>query len=1122
MNLIKGALERPIAVISAVLMVIMFGIVALQTIPIQLTPDVRKPVLVVRTNWFGAAPAEIEREIVNRQEEAIRGLEGLDKMTSRSEDGRGTVTLEFNVGTNMDKSLLLLANRLDRVDGYPEEADEPTINTSGSEDNPIAWFILSRVDGNDRAMHTYGDFAEDVIRDRLERVPGVAGLNIYGGSERELRVIVDPERMAAYRLTVTEILSVLRAANAASTAGDVEEGKRRYVVRTEGDFEKPEDVQSVVLRTVSGQNGSGRVARVTVRDIAKVTYGYKEPTSRIRFQGKPAMAFNAVRETGANVIETMAGIREAIKDLNAGPLPRAGLKVVQVYDETVYINSAIDLVQQNIWVGGVLAALILMIFLRSWRPTLVVSLAIPVSVIGSFVAMAALGRSINVISLAGLAFAVGMVVDAAIVVLENIYRLKQEGHPTKHAAYEGARQVWGAILVSSLTTVMVFIPLLVMDLEVGQLFRDIAVAISVSVLLSLVVAVTLIPALSNWLLAGRDMGHVAPKESTSGAALRKAGAGLSAAASSAARRAGHGDRLDKAKARIGDAGAKAKSRFRNEHGQFYLPGIDEFGRGFHRFVMAMTAKVVVSRPLAIGVVAVVCGITSLLSWALLPKLEYLPEGNRNLVIGWLAPPPGYNLDTMSAMARKLEDKMRPHWASETGPKSKPGEPVKMARFFFVTFRGNTIIGAAAVDGSRAGELIPVIAKPALSLEPGTFGRVSQPSVFGRGIGGSRSINLDISGPDLEKNLEVALRAVVKVVTIFPREQGHQMRPRPGLELGAPELRVVPNRILLSDNNVTARELANTIDTFNDGLRIAEITVGGKRIDLMLMGPYKKVTKTQGIAALPVVTGDGRILTVGALAKVSVTSGPTEIRRIERARTITLEIFPAPEIPLEAALDTIKAEIIKPLEKDGLPEGVRINLSGTADELQKTWDAIVLDLLLALIIVYLVMAVLFESFKYPLIIMLSVPLATAGGVLGLGTLNIFTRQPLDMLTLLGFIILVGIVVNNAILLVHQTLANIREGGMEPTAAILESTRTRIRPIFMSTLTSIFGMLPLVVFPGAGSELYRGLGSVVVGGLTLSALLTLSIIPPLLSLLVHSEKKPEGTPAKDAPPAPVPAE
>ncbi len=1041
MNLIRLAIERPIAVISAVIMAVMFGAVALATIPIQLTPDVRRPIITITTTWFGAAPAEVEREIVNRQEEVLKGVEGLEEMISRSRDGEAEVTLEFRIDQNMDRALLLVANRLDRVDGYPDEADEPILSTSGSEDSAIAWFILTRAEGNDKEIHSFGDFGEDAIQDRLERVTGVSRTNLFGGSEREMQVTILPERMARYGLTVPQVVDALRRANISMSAGDVDEGKRRYVVRTEGEFTRPDQVADVILRSINDPV-TGRLARVTVGDIAEIGFGYKEPTARIRFLGQPAIAINAIRETGANVIDTMVGIREAVADLNAFALPNAKLVLNQVYDETVYIVSAIDLVIQNIYIGGLLAAVILLLFLRSFGATLIISVAIPVSVVASFVAMAAMGRSINVISLAGIAFAVGMVVDAAIVVLENIYRLRQSGRSSSEAAYEGARQVWGAVLVSALTTVMVFIPILVMKLEVGQLFRDIAVAISVAVMLSLVVAITLIPAMSRRLLGGPSSGSLVMRR---------------------------------------------------------LPVIDDLAGLFAGGVMAFTRVVVASRPLAVVVVATVATAAGVGSYLYLPKLEYLPEGNRNLVFGIILPPPGYNLDTTTEIAEQIEGSAKPLWAIETGPESEPGQPPKVENFFFVATRATTFLGATAVDGQRAGELIGPLSQP-IFREPGTFGFLTQPSLFGRGIGGGRSIELNISGPNLEQTLGIALQATGMVSGILPREEGHQLRPIPGLELGAPEVRLFPDRVRLADSGVTARDLGMTVDAFNDGLRVAEITVDGKRIDLTLIGPVDETLRTQGIDALPVVTESGQILPAASLADIRVTSGPTEIRHLERERTVTLEIRPTNQLPLEAAMEILQAQVIDKLEAGGLPPGVKLGLSGTADQLTQTWDAMVLNLGLAIAIVYLVMAVLFESFVYPLIILISVPLAAAGGVGGLAILNLFTYQALDMLTLLGFVILIGIVVNNAILLVHQTLHHLREEGLEPQQAILEATRNRLRPIFMSTLTSVVGMLPLVLFPGAGSELYRGLGSVVVGGLSLSAVLTLLLIPPMLTVFL----------------------
>ena len=437
----------------------------------------------------------------------------------------------------------------------------------------------------------------------------------------------------------------------------------------------------------------------------------------------------------------------------------------------------------------------------------------------------------------------------------------------------------------------------------------------------------------------------------------------------------------------------------------------------------------------------------------------------------------------------------------------------MGRFWFVARSTSTFIGANALDPTRARELVPIMRRAVFS-EPGTFGFARQTSLFGRGLGGSRIIELDITGPNLEDLLQVARQGVGILRRVMPRSEGYQIRPKPGLELGAPEVRVVPNLLRLADVGLTARDLAITVDAANDGIRAAEVTRGSKRIDLTLKGS-SQASSTQGIGNLPVVTRTGQILPVSALATIDVTEGPTQIRHLERVRTVTLQIRPKNNVALEVAIAKVRKEVMAPLEKQGLPPGVRLTMSGTADELNRTWDAMVINLLIAIAIVYLVMAILYESFIFPLIILFSVPLATAGGVAGLSILNIYTFQALDMLTLLGFVILIGTVVNNAILLVHQTLHHVRKEAMDVTEAIAEATRNRIRPIFMSTMTTVFGMLPLVVITGAGSELYRGLGSVVLGGLAMSAILTLLIIPPLLSFAAPLLRRQRGSMMDEVP-------
>ena len=971
-------------------MILIFGWVSLERIPVQMAPDVRQPVINVTTTWPGAAPSEIEREIINLQEDALKGVDGLERIESTARSNQGNIELEFSVGADMSRALLLVSNRLDLISGYPEEVNQPVLSTSGTEDNAIAWFSLMQIPASSKKgnLSSRGNIIDKFIRDKLERVDGVSGLHANGQSDREMRVEFDPIKLAKYSLTVSEVIRVIRNANASITGGDIVEGKRRYIVRTQGNLVTAKQISNIILRS---RNLAGSVSRVAVGDIAEVNLVFKERKAIARRFGEPAMTMSITREPGSNVIETMKRLKEAVNELATGPLKKLSLSITQLYDETDYINSAINLVLQNIFVGGSLAIIILLIFLRSWQATLVIALSIPVSVIGSFVAMAFLGRSLNVVSLAGIAFAVGMVVDAAIVVLENIFRHFQDGVDRKRAAYLGASQVWPAVFVSALTTVMVFIPILIMELEAGQLFRDIAVAISVSVILSLIVSITLIPALSNNLLN---------KDSST---------------------------------------------------KFYkIIFLDNFAKIFTAFWIKFSLLVVKNKYVALATITSITVVAIFFTFLFMPKFDYLPTGNRNFVFGFVQTPPGYNLATTNKITENIENNLSKYWAiKENKNKSEINGKPTMNSFFIVALQGRAFMGASSYDYKRATELIPMLQSP-VNSEPGTRAYMFQPSLFGRSVGGGRSIDLDISGPNLEIIFETAREAFSRITSVFPFSEGHRTRPIPGLELGAPEIRVLPDPILLSDNGLSATDLALSVDVFNDGVRVAEISLGNERIDLTLAGKDANKQTTQSIASLPVVTKDGRIMNVGSLAKVIVTSGPTQIRRVETERTVTLSLTPAQKIPLQKAIDIVNSKVIQPMESEGLPSGVKFNLSGTADKLTKTWNELAIDIILALIIVYLVMAVLFESFVYPFIILLSVPVAAAGGLAGLSILNIWVQQSLDMLTMLGFVILIGIVVNNAILLVHQTLYNIRKLNLDSESAIIQATKNRVRPIFMSTL------------------------------------------------------------------------
>lgn len=1029
MKLVDASIKRPVSVVVGVLFIALFGLISLYRIPVQLTPDVDRPVVNVSTFWPGASPEEVEQEIVQRQEEQLKSLEGLVKMTSESQDSRGNVVLEFNVGINPDAVLLKVSNRLNQVTGYPLDAERPVLSAGGNANTrAITWLILDTVPGaEEKDVELYRNVAEEWVETAIERVPGVSQSNVFGGYERELQVIIDPQAMAARQLTVSQIAAALARENANISAGSFDEGKRRYIVRTVGQYKTPSDLEHVVVR---GGDGS----RVRIGDIARVELGYARSGAAVRQKGKPAIAINATRETGANVLEVMQGIRETVDALNEGPLRREGLYLRQVYDETDYIESAIDLVRSNILVGGLLATTVLLLFLRSASSVTIIVTAIPISIVGTFLAMALLGRNINVISLAGMSFAIGMVVDNAIVALENIFRHRQMGKSRSQAAYDGAREVWGAMLASTLTTVAIFLPIVFVEDEAGQLFRDIAIAVSCSVVLSLIVAVSVIPSLANQILSRK----------------RETQAGV----------------LERIGGRVRDA------------------------------IASSVYKISGNTAMRLSVVVLLVGVSLSIAWTLLPKSEYLPTGNRNLVFGIVLPPPGYNLDELVGVGQVIEDVLRPRWEATPGsPEAKALDDALVENMFFVAFGRSAFMGASAADPAKVKDLIPVIQGPVFGGVPGTIAIVQQSSLFQGG--GSRAIDIEITGPDLGQLIRLGGRVFGQVRQVLPEAQA---RPIPGLDLGNPEVRIIPDRVKAANLGLSARDIGTAVNALMDGATVDGYQYLGEEIDLVLRGD-EDWYRTQDIGSLPIYTPRGQLVPLSTVARIEVTTGPEQINHSERSRTISIQVIPPETLPLETALDNIQEQIVDPLIQSGaLQSPYAIRLSGSADDLKKTREALQWNFLLALVITYLLMASLFESFLYPFVIMLSVPPALAGGILGLEVVNItLTYQPLDILTMLGFVILIGVVVNNAILIVHQTLNILNSDESTPTKdAIRDSVASRVRPIFMSVITSALGMLPLVIFPGAGSELYRGLGSVVIGGLLISTLFTLFLVPTFLSL------------------------
>ena len=1036
MNAIRFSIEKPVSVIVGIILVVLFGWIGLTSMPYQLSPTVIEPEITVTTIWPGATPYEIEREIIEEQEKVLKGIPGLFEMESASFNNQGTVTLKFSIGTEVNGALLRVSNKLDEVPAYPDNVNKPVIAATGAATSPVIWMVLKTLPGNAKSTYTYRTYFENNIRQYLERADGVADLFIGGGIKREMHIVVKPERLAAYGLTINDLISVLKADNVNISAGTMGVGRRDYRIRAVAEFKSPEDIQNVVIRSTGLQ-------RIKVADIADVNFGFDKLTSAMLHLGKEGIAIGVKPEPNANILELSDRLEAVVIWLNEEKLAEEKIFLDWVYDQRPYIRGAISLVRQNILLGGTLAILVLLIFLRSIISTVIVATAIPISIIGTFFFMNLLGRNLNVISLAGIAFAVGMLIDSAIVVLENIDRHRSMGKAAFKAAYDGTREVWGAILASTLTTIAVFLPVIFMEEEAGQLFRDIAIAVTFAVALSLFVSVSVIPMFAKQLfsLSGRKQ---------------------------ASRRS---------KSPLGTIGGWLES-------------------GIMWLVKGVTINWFTR------LAAVVC--LSILSiygaWELLPKMEYLPQGNRNLVINILIPPPGLSFDERKAIGEHIYRINEPYFNKDHN--GYPG----IKNMFYVGAEQIMLFGAISMHEQRAAELIPLFTRTIFSI-PGMYGVSIQAGVFQTGLGRGRTIQLNVSGNELDRIVQISGMLFGAIKKEIPQAQ---VRPIPSLELLFPEIQIIPDRDRLKAAGLTASNFGVAVDVLMDGREIGEFKQEGeKKIDMILKASEEDISTPEALYNASIAIPGGKVIPVSSLSQMHRTSGITQIRHLERQRTITLEITPPPTIALQEAMERITEKVVKPLAGQGMLKGVDIGQSGIADKLTEARRILQFDFILAAAIAYLLMAALFGNFIYPLIIMFTIPLAAAGGLLGLKLVNILIgNQPLDILTMLGFVILVGVVVNNAILIVHQALNNIRYQGMRYREAVLESTRSRLRPIFMSAATSIFGMLPLVLIPGPGSEFYRGLGSVVLGGLAVSTAFTIFVIPALLMFVIRMEKPSAG--------------
>jgi len=1006
MKLTDASLRNPAAVAVVVALVCAFGLLSLGKLPLQLFPDIERPQMSIVTTWRAASPQEMESEIVEPIETVLQGLPGLEEVASNVNPGFSAINLAFAVGSDMDAMLVEVLSRMNRLPPLPRDASPPVVQAGADNaNNSLTFFFVQKLPGASGSILDYRQLIEDRIVPRLTSVDGVAGVEINGGATEELAITVDLARAAALDIRIPDVAAVAARATDVS-GGVVEAGRREYVLRFAGRY-SPEAMGELVLAWRDGRP-------VRLADVA--TMEVKRPEQRFfAYQnGNPAIGLRILRTHDANVLATLEEVKRVVADLREDELQPLGLDIAQSFDASVFIHRALGLLGGSLSVGVLLAVGCLWWFLRDVRATALIACAIPISLLATFIVLQLTGRSLNVISLAGLAFAVGMVMDAAVVVAENILRLRESGMPATRAALEGTRQVGGALVASTLTTVAVFLPVIFMEDVEGQLFADLALTISIAVGMSLLVAVTVLPAAAgNWL------------RTRSGAARNPRWA------------------------RVGEWALRATRTRRQQ--------------------LAWVGGLVLA-PL-------------LLAALLMPQIDYLPPVKRAAVDANFTFPPGMSPARIDAeIAPVLLARMRPYMDGDKGP--------QLSNWYLNLWPGGGSLGARVVDPGDIGELERIVRDEVVAGLPDTRAFAQEGELFG-GFGGSpRAIAIHLQhgdGDALQRAAEAGRRALGE------RFPGANVQAWPNADPGTPELRVAPDDRRLAEAGWQRSDLGTVVRALGDGQWLGEYFDGDRRLAIILRAA-RDPASTIGAAVL--ATPQGGLLGLDELARVDTVIAPNRLRRIDRRRTITLTIDPPAAVSLEAALRAVNDEIVPQL-RAALPPDAAVRVSGSADRLDQVVASMGNNFAMALLVLFMLMAAMFRSLRDSAFVLATLPLALLGGVAGLRVLDLAAGQTLDLLSMIGFILLLGMVINNAILLVAQA-REAQSGGATLDEALRQALEQRLRPILIAALTGVLGALPMAINPGPGAVIYRGLAAVSVGGVALSLLFTVVLVPALMRL------------------------
>jgi len=1011
MNLSRSAVRRPVFTIMMMLIVILLGSISLIRLPIDLMPDITYPTLTIRTLYENASPEEIEELITRPVEEAMSAVPGVESVYSTSSEGASNVRVTFSWGTDLDTASNDIRDRLDRViPNLPEDAERPMLRKFDIANFPVLIFGAS----SDLTPLQMRKLIDDQVKYRIERIPGVASLEVWGGYEREIQVNLDAGKIKSMDLPLDQILSRIREGNITLPAGTIDRGTFEVTMRTKGEYMSLDQLASTVVSIREG-------APIKLRDIASVDDTWKKITRLITVNGKPGVRLGVRKQSGKNTVEVAASVLKEVENISRD-IPQ--ITITPIIDTSDYIRNSITNVGSMALYGGILAILVLLFFLRNVISTLIIATSIPISIIAAFALMYFGGLTLNLMTLGGLALGIGMLVDNAIVVLENIYRYRESGEKAEDATVKGAGEVTAPIVASTLTTLAVFLPLVFVRGMSGVMFKQLASVVSFALLCALMVALTLVPVMSSKFL---HPGTVHVKETW-------------------------------------------LARLNIISVRFFASMEDSYKRLLH-FALDRTGIVV------IAVVLLLIG-----SFALVPfvGVEFMPttdEGevriNAEMEVGTRMEVLGEKFKLIEAIVKREVPEIKNTVVSIGGTSWRSqGSHSGQMRIALVP----------RAERSRSSEQIASVLRRQLSNIPGVTIRTRA----GQGLfllrmfsGDTESVQIEIRGYDLETADALAER-VQKIVEDVDGVTDAQL----SRESGSPEELIFVDRQKAADMKLTVSQIANMLQTVLSGTTAGSYREGGDEYDIRVKIKDAEKMDIREILDLTLVSTGGEPVVLRNVVKMQPKTGPVRIERKDQERIVMVSANISGR-----DMGSILADIRERLRSIAVPRNFSIIFGGDYEEQQKAFRELLLSLALALLLVYMVMASLYESIRYPIVVMFSVPFASIGVILML----FITNTTFNVQSFIGCIMLGGIVVNNAILLVDHINLLRRRDGMPLREAIEEGGRRRLRPILMTAMTTILAMVPLAIGLGEGGEVQAPLARAVIGGLISSTLITLVIVP-----------------------------